>query len=318
LATAVQAPPALAQATGTEAAVAGSVDTATQTQDVRFRDDGHDRMTVPVRVSGAGPYRFLIDTGADRTAISTQLAGKLKLPAGRSASMHTLGGVSNVATANVASLQLTRDRLHIPDAALLDREHIGADGILGVDSLRSQRVLFDFEAGTMAIVPAASREVVQDADSIVVKARRKHGRLVISEARANGIATTIVLDTGAQVSIGNPALRKRLLGDRPVDPTNQMLLLTVTGQPVTGEFVHIDRLAVGGVTIRKLAVVFTDAHTFKALNLNRKPAILLGMNAMRAFKKMSIDFASKKMRVVLPEESSLDTRLAQALPKRRI
>jgi len=36
------------------------------------------------------------------------------------------------------------------------------------------------------------------------------------------------------------------------------------------------------------------------------------MNAIRAFKKVSIDFASRKFRVVLPESSSLDIRMAAA------
>ena len=34
------------------------------------------------------------------------------------------------------------------------------------------------------------------------------------------------------------------------------------------------------------------------------------MNAIRAFKKVSIDFANRKFRVVVPEKAELDTRLA--------
>jgi predicted aspartyl protease len=303
---------AVQNTTEVEAVRQTAVDTTTQTEDVRFRDDGFDRMTVPVHVSGNGPYRFLVDTGADRSAVSRELAGKLKLPPGRSASLHTLGGVSNVTTANVSSLQFTRDRITLSDAALLDRAHIGADGILGVDSLRSQRILFDFEAKTMSIVPSATRDRSEDRESIVVRARRKKGRLVISEARANDHRTTIILDTGAQMSIGNLALRQKLLGNRPVDLSRSVQLVTVTGQPITGELMFIDKLVIGGVTMTKLGIVFADAQTFRTLNLDRKPAMLLGMNAMRAFKKMSIDFAAKKLRVVLPEEGSLDVRLAAA------
>ena len=36
------------------------------------------------------------------------------------------------------------------------------------------------------------------------------------------------------------------------------------------------------------------------------------MNAIRAFKKVSIDFANQKFRVVLPESSALDVRFADA------
>ena len=56
-------------------------------------------------------------------------------------------------------------------------------------------------------------------------------------------------------------------------------------------------LSLGGVTLTNLAIVFADAHTFKQLGLNQRPALLLGMNAMRAFKKVSIDFANRKFRV---------------------
>jgi hypothetical protein len=36
------------------------------------------------------------------------------------------------------------------------------------------------------------------------------------------------------------------------------------------------------------------------------------MNAIRAFKKVSIDFANHKFRVVVPEHSEVETRLASA------
>ena len=40
-------------------------------------------MTVPVRSPAPGPYRFIIDTGAQRTVISRELADALGLAAGR-------------------------------------------------------------------------------------------------------------------------------------------------------------------------------------------------------------------------------------------
>ena len=74
----------------------------------------------------------------------------------------------------------------------------------------------------------------------------------------------------------------------------------------------VKQLTIGGVGLTNLAVVFTDAHTFKQLGLDKRPALLLGMNAIRAFKKVSIDFANRKFRVVLPEHSELDVRVADA------
>jgi predicted aspartyl protease len=282
------------------------IDRTGQTEDVEFRDDGFDRMTVPVRLSGTGPYRFLVDTGADRTAISRELAAKLRLPSGSNASLHSVAGVSTVATATVSNLQLTRRNLKVIDAPLLESANMGADGILGVDSLRSQRVLFDFEAQTMSIVPSETREQIDEAGSIVVRAKRRNGRLVLTHATANGRRLSVVLDTGSQISIGNSALRRELLRTNQLGGSHQVELESVTGHKIIGDYMMVRELEMGGVQLRNLAIVFTDAHTFRRLDLHKKPALLLGMNAMRAFKKFSIDFTQRKIRVVLPEKSELD------------
>jgi predicted aspartyl protease len=290
----------------------GDVDKTTQTEDVRFRSDPYERMTVPVRVGGNGPYRFLVDTGADRTAVSRELASRLNLQAGSSAALHSISGETLVSTARIPSLQLTRKQINVADAPLLETANIGADGILGVDSLSSQRIVFDFEANTMSLVPASSHNTAQDEGAIVVTARKKNGRLVITEASANDRRATVVLDTGAQMTIGNSALRAQLFGNAPVDPLHRVQMISVTGEALDGEWALVHNLSIGGVTLKDLVVVFADAHAFGTLNLENKPALLLGMNAMRAFKRVSIDFANRKLRVVLPESSDADPRMASA------
>ena len=288
------------------------VDNTTQTEDVAFKNDQTDRMTVAVRLSGTGPFRFLVDTGADHTAISRDLAGRLGLVRSDGAAIHTVAGVSSVSTADVPDLELTQKPIKVHDAPVLEAAAMGADGILGVDSLRSQRVEFDFEGNTMSIVPSAVRENHDEPGAIVITAARKNGRLLFTDARANGHGVTVVIDTGAQLSIGNDALRRQLLRGDLVDTAQTVQLQSVTGEMITGDYMFVRELEIGGVTLRNLAIVFADAHTFHKLNLDRRPALLLGMNAIRAFKKVSIDFASRKFRVVLPESSALDVRMASA------
>jgi len=288
------------------------IDKTTQTEDLRFRNDGEDRMTVPVRLSGAGPYQFLVDTGADRSAVSRQIVARLGLPASGGAELHSLSGISTIGTARLTDVALTRTPERSVDAAVLDSAYIGADGIVGVDLLRSQRVQFDFEKQTMSIVPSETPDFAQEPGTIVVRAKRKNGRLVVTDAVANGERLTVVLDTGSQVSIGNEALRRRLMREDLVSIQKSVELESVTGQKITGDYMFVRELSIGGVSLNNLAVVFADAHTFKQLKLDRKPALLLGMNAIRAFKKVSIDFANRKFRVVLPEHSELDTRVASA------
>jgi predicted aspartyl protease len=286
------------------------IDRTTQTEDVQFKNRD-ERMTVPVRLGSNGPYQFLVDTGADRTAVSRQLVALLNLPRAGGAELHSLSGISSVSTAKVENVQLTRTPETI-DAAVLDGVYMGADGIVGVDLLSSQRVQFDFEKQTMSIVPSATPQAVEDRNSIVVRAKRKNGRLVVTDAYANDQRLTVVLDTGSQITVGNQALRRRLLGDNLVDLQKSVELESVTGQKILGDYMFIKQLTIGGVGLTNLAVVFTDAHTFKQLGLEKRPALLLGMNAIRAFKRVSIDFANRKLRVVLPEHSELDVRLADA------
>ena len=173
---------------------------------------------------------------------------------------------------------------------------------------------FDFENNLMSIVPSASSEIIKDPDSIVITATRRNGRLIFTEARVNGRRVTLVLDTGAQISVANSALRRMLAGQQVRSTPEKVELHSVTGDSLTGDYALVHQLDIGGVSLRQLAVVFADAHTFRKLNLENKPAILLGMNAIRAFKRVSIDFASRKFRVVVPESSALDTRMAATSP----
>ena len=315
LSTLVAASSAIAEPATTQLeAVSGAaeVDKTTQTEDVRFRTELYNRMTVPVRLSGNGPYRFLVDTGANRTAISRQLAAQLRLQPGAKASLHSVVGPSIVETAVVPSLQLTRKSVKVAEAPLLDATNMQADGILGTDALRSQRVMFDFDANTMSIVPSVAPDFRAEPGTIVIQANRRNGRLLLTEATANGARLTVVIDTGSQVSVGNEALRRRLMGRRMLKGSEPVQLVAVTGEKIMGDQMTLRELEIGRVVLKGLAIVFVDAHTFRQLKLDDRPALLLGMNAMRAFKKVSIDFANKKLRVVVPEHSMNRFRIASA------
>jgi predicted aspartyl protease len=281
------------------------IDRTTITEDIAFRNDRHDRMTIPVRVGGKG-YRFLVDTGADRTAVSTAVAAELGLTSGPMATLHSVTGVTPVRTANVPSLKITDSRARSVEAPLLERLHMGADGILGVDSLRSQRVLFDFRTRMISIVPSARRIEREDEDAIVVHGRLKRGHLIVTSARANDVPMVVVLDTGSELTMGNAALRAKLEARRKLGVGERVEMMSVTGQKLVGEAFKLKRVEIGDVILKDLVIMFSDAPIFSSLNLENKPAVLFGMNAMRAFDRVSIDFARKQLRMVVPQQSSLD------------
>lgn len=270
--------------------------------EIRLSVMADDRLTVAVSLGIHGPFRFLVDTGADRTAVSEQLAARLDLPSGSVVRLHSVTGMSQVRTATVKGLRIAARDLPDVIAPLLDANHVKADGILGTDVLRSAQVRFDFKAGLLSISAAPKRERrTSDPDTIVVQGRRRAGRLIVTEAQIDGQRLTIVLDTGSEISIGNSALRKAL-GRRGFLRDDKVIeLMSVTGEKLTANYMFADRLEIGGLTLTQLGIAFADAHTFKVMDLEKRPALLLGMNALKAFDSVTIDLAAKKLRFTMPE-----------------
>src|SRR5204863_8404558 len=95
-------------------------DKTTQCKVIKFRERHDDRLTVSVRLGGAGPYQFLVDTGADRSAVSSAIVAKLALDRAGSADPHSSTGVTRVSTARVPSLEFTRPTQKLIEAAVLE------------------------------------------------------------------------------------------------------------------------------------------------------------------------------------------------------
>lgn len=290
-----------------------SIDRTTTTQDIAIRTDDADRMTVPVSVSGRGPYQFLVDTGAERTVISRELASQLRLASGRSAILHSVMGANDVSTVHIPNLKVSSNIISVADAPALGASNIGADGMLGIDSLRSQRVLFDFKAKTMSITPSNQPLERMDGDTIVVRARARNGRLIFTQAKIDGRKLTVIVDTGSQVSLGNLALQRSLTKRGHGFLPQTVVIESVTGEKMSAGVARAPEIELGGVKLKDLSIAFADAHIFRQLDLEDRPALLLGMNALRAFDRISIDFAARKVRFVLPGTSMRnDVRMANA------
>ena len=269
-----------------------------------FEQDEHARMTVPVSVAGQGPYPFLVDTGAERTVISRELARRLKLDAGRTVTVHSMSEVSEVGTAVIPNLEVSKRSFNDVHAPALSAAHLGAAGMLGVDSLQSQRVVFDFDERTMTITPARKRLRDWGRDAIVINGRSLYGRLVLVDAEVEWEDVLVVLDTGSQVSIGNEALRRKLAAKNKLRVSTEISLLSVTGGRVKVDYTSIRRIRIGDIFINDMPIGFGDVHPFHQLDLIDRPAMLLGMDALQLFDRVAVDFARKEIRFQLDEATS--------------
>jgi predicted aspartyl protease len=258
------------------------------------------RMTVPVLINGKGPYRFLIDSGADRSVIGAGLARNIGLQASGAVTLHDMAGSSRVETVTIDSLRVgSSEMLEIQAPALLE-QHLGAQGLIGIDALSEQRLSMDFAAKTITIQdPSRPERITGGGDEIVVTARRRKGQLILTEATAGKLRLSAVIDTGAQVTVGNMALHAQIFGGRRPPTPVPITLTSVTGQSIVADLVYLPQLRIGRLTLENVPVAFVDVPPFKLFGLAQEPSLLIGTDVLEAFRRVSLDFRNRKVRFVL-------------------
>ncbi|MES3091137.1 aspartyl protease family protein [Sphingomonas aerolata] len=296
------APDPIPQAAAPPAYAAPVDDAASAANTVMLFGQDESRMTVPVSIAGTGPQKFVVDTGAQRTVISRELAAVLRLAPGRIVRVTGMTGSDSVATVIIPALRVGTIDTPAIEAPAIAAQNLGALGLLGIDTLQGRAVGIDFDTRTMTVTPARRRNRRERTErgEIVVRARSLFGQLVVTDAYCNGVRIRVIIDTGSSVSMGNAALRRKLLR-KPV--RSQSIALTgVTGQTVMADYSTIDRVMIGSLTITSLPIALTavDAPPFRQFGLAERPAILLGMDALTLFRRVDIDFANREVRLALP------------------
>lgn len=282
----------------------------------QFGIDRSDRMTVQVQVNGSEAVPFIVDTGAERTVIANDLARKLALESGPTLTLATISGKAQVNSFYIDKLTTAAVNLEGLEAPGLERANLGAYGLLGIDSLEDSRVHLDFANQKMDVLPSRKTRGKTKLENgmIVVTAKKKSGRMIISSAKIDGIRVDIILDTGAQSSMANIALRDRLRRKHRTVDYVPVKMKSVTGAILTGEYTQLREIEVGGLTINDLPITFADNYAFTALALEERPAILLGMDALKLFDRVLIDFGNRRVGFDLPRgvSRSNPTRMASA------
>ena len=262
---------------------------------IAFDQDRYERMTVPVTIGGQGPYRFFIDTGAQATVVTRSVTASISLaPSGR-ATLVAMGSSKSVDTVEIDGLEFADRSFSGLTAPLLEKEHVGADGILGLDSLQDLRVLIDFSNDSMSVADA--RELGGNTGyEIVVRARAKLGQMIITDARLDGVRTAVIIDTGAQNSMGNLALLRKLR----TRAQDEMESTDVHGVKVRSDLAVAKRLVIGDMELQDIPIGYADSPAMDALGFSEKPALILGMGNLRLFERVAIDFASRRVLFDLP------------------
>jgi predicted aspartyl protease len=256
------------------------------------------RLSITVHVNGNGPFQFLVDSGSDRSVIGAALAKRLGLPAGETVRLNDVKGATEVGTFRVDDLKVGDSSTFGVSAPALPEQALGAQGILGVDALADRRIMLDFQNNSITLEEASQPEKIAP-DEIVVVGHRRHGQLILTEVRVEGIAIYALIDTGSDVTIGNIALMEKVAGSRHPPDQVAIVLNSVTGRSVPASGVIMTRIDIGALRIRNLRVAFADVAPFAMFGLADRPALLLGTDALRGLRRMSLDFHQYRVRFQL-------------------
>lgn len=253
------------------------------------------RVVVPVMVNGRGPFRFIVDTGANHSTISPGLAQALGLePTAPSVLLDGITGTAQVSFVSIDKLQagdLTIDETALPvvSAPVM----AGADGILGAAGLAEQSLLVDFQRNRVVI--SRRIEGALRAEATKIHALQVSHGLITLDALVGGVTVRAVVDTGSERTLGNLALRDALhMHPTRGGPVAQLTsVYGATKEIERGEIRAAPPIAIAGLRITDLAIVYGRFHIFKVWDMEAKPAIIIGMDVLGTVDSLGIDFKNQ-------------------------
>lgn len=252
------------------------------------------RLSVDVQINGRGPFHFVVDSGADTSVVGLQVAKSLQLPLGSPVVLNGMTGSEEVDRVKVRALTLGPNTVSNVELPALREADVGGDGLIGIDALAEQRLMLDFERHLIRVEDARKPWRAAPGE-IVVVARRRRGQLILTQVQAAGLPVLAVIDTGAEITIGNSAMRDRLLRNQR-NKFWSIDAIGVTGTHVQLPMAVVDELQVGPVTLEEVPIAFADVPPFHLFGLSDEPALLLGTDILQTFRRVSLDFRARKAR----------------------
>ena len=255
----------------------------------RTTRDRIGRILAPVMINGQGPFRFVVDTGATHSVIAEHLAARLGLDTSKGNTVLVSGvtGSAQMTTVRVAQLQAGALRFDDHDMPVIGAVLPGADGILGIQGFHDKTLVVDFARDRIRIID--SRYYARGLLSVPVDL--DFNRLLLAKANVSGVPVKAIIDTGAERSIGNMALREALRArrQRGVLPT-MVGVQGVTAEIQEAELLTAPNIRMGDLRLSRVAISYGDLHVFDLWKLRDEPALLLGMDALGILDLIVVDY----------------------------
>jgi len=254
------------------------------------------RIWAPVLINGQGPYRLVLDTGASRSALVQRVVDDLGVPVERDAVR--LRGVTGTAIASAVRLETMEfGELVVEDTRvpIVADAFGGADGVLGGDGLEDKRITIEFRKDRISVM--RSHRTPAPPGHAVVRFKYTPERGMRVPVQVGSVKAIGLIDTGAQVTVGNLALREALARRRGQRDQYDDVVIGITEDIQTATLVRIPSITAGQMIVRNAPVRFTDLHIFDHWKLTSQPALLIGMDVLGKLDTLVIDYARRELQL---------------------
>jgi predicted aspartyl protease len=253
------------------------------------------RIWAPVFINGRGPFRLVLDTGASVSAITAPVAQALGLVPEPSRVVLVQGVAGSAIVPTVAANSLTVGDLDTASVTLpvIADALGGAEGVLGTAGLSDKRIDIDFQHDRITI--AHSRGQHAPIGFVTLHLERSGPGLLMVAGSVARVRVHAVIDTGAERSIGNEALRRALVSRHAQGTPDQ--IFDVTTHVQGGEMFDSPPIEMGGIEIHGARITYGEVQIFEHWQLTKEPALLIGMDALGLLDELIIDYRLRELQL---------------------
>lgn len=258
-----------------------------------FSASGH--VVAPVRVDGGDQYLFVVDTGAEGSAVYSRFAREAKLePAGQEQIVGQTGEAA-LPLRRLARLEVDgRVAGPIIASELPDRADGAAmAGIIGLDVIGRYLVDFDLPSARLSLLDGAQAEALIGSMGPAVRARAVTGGLLAIPVEVNGVTGWGVIDTGARET----RINTRFAALAKVEDDRAAVAVTVHGATNSAMALRPGRartVRLGGQFLSEAGVRIADLPVFEAFGLKDESAMIIGADYLGRF-RLVVDFPTRRV-----------------------
>jgi len=256
------------------------------------------RVWAPVYVNGQGPLRLVLDTGASSSAVTTEAAKRLglSLANARTVLLRGVTGAKETMMVDVDKIEIGDLIVEPARLIVIDDAFGGAEGVLAGRGLGDRRILIEFRKDHIDIRRSKNQRAPAGFTVLPVKLIRGHVPTV--EVAVGRVRAKAIIDTGAQQTTGNLALREALLKQRRLEE-KEASIIGVTGDVQQGPTSGVPPIMLDTVAVRNVHITFIDLHIFQHWKLTREPALMIGMDVLGVLDTMIIDYRRRELQISL-------------------